>query len=90
MRIVVVDGAGEVGAELVRDLARVEDIDSLVVADTNGVRARDIAADGDSPRVRACELDVHDREAPSPAWWFPYERPAIDEGEISGAKASPV
>ena len=39
MRIVVVGGAGEVGAELVRDLASVEDIDSLVVADVNAARA---------------------------------------------------
>lgn len=61
MRIVVVGGAGEVGAELVRDLGRVEEIDSLVVADVNGAYAADVAADVNSPRVRPCELDVHDR-----------------------------
>src|SRR5438067_2866909 len=63
MRIVVVGGAGEVGAELVRDLARVEDIESLVVADLNADHAADIAAEVNSPRVSACELDVHDRES---------------------------
>jgi saccharopine dehydrogenase-like NADP-dependent oxidoreductase len=63
MRIVVVGGAGEVGSELVQDLARVEEIDSLVVADSNGARGRDIAAGLNSPRVHACELDVHDRES---------------------------
>lgn len=63
MRIVVVGGAGEVGAELVCDLARLEDVDSLVIADRDAGRARDIAADLNSPRVRACGLDVHDRES---------------------------
>jgi saccharopine dehydrogenase (NAD+, L-lysine-forming) len=63
MRIVVVGGAGEVGAELVADLARVEDVDSLVVADSDGARGRGIAADINSPRVHAYELDVHDRES---------------------------
>jgi saccharopine dehydrogenase-like NADP-dependent oxidoreductase len=63
MRIVVVGGAGEVGAEVVRDLARVQDIDSLVVADADSDRAAVIAADVADARVRACELDVHDRES---------------------------
>ena len=63
MRIVVVGGAGEVGAELVRDLAHAEDIDSLLVADVNEDRAAAIAAGVDDRRVGACGLDVHDRES---------------------------
>ena len=63
MRIVVVGGAGEVGAELVRDLTRVQDIDSLLVADVNEDRAATVAADVNDPRVTACGLDVHDRES---------------------------
>lgn len=63
MRIVVVGGAGEVGAELVRDLARVEDIGSLLVADVNEDRAAAIAADVNDRRVSACGLDVNDRES---------------------------
>ncbi len=63
MRIVVVGGAGEVGAELVRDLAHVEDIGSLLVADVNEDRAAAIAADLDDRRVSARGLDVNDRES---------------------------
>jgi lysine 6-dehydrogenase len=61
MRIVVVGGAGEVGAEVVRDLSRAEGLDSLLVADLNADRAAAVAAGLDGSRVSACELDVHDR-----------------------------
>jgi saccharopine dehydrogenase (NAD+, L-lysine-forming) len=61
MRIVVVGGAGEVGTEVVRELARLDDVDSLLVADVDGDRAAAIAADMHSPRVSATKLDVHDR-----------------------------
>src|SRR5215831_8175863 len=43
MRVVVLGGAGEVGAEVTRDLATVDDIDSLVIADVDERRAAEIA-----------------------------------------------
>lgn len=63
MRVVVVGGAGEVGAELARDLAAVDEIDALVIADHDGERAGVIAAEVDRPGVSACALDVHDRRS---------------------------
>ena len=63
MRVVVIGGAGEVGAELVRDLAGVDEIDSLSVADLDADRAGAIAAELKRRGVSACGLDVHDRES---------------------------
>src|SRR5690242_9899881 len=61
MRIVVVGGAGEVGAEVVRDLSGAEGLDSLLVGDLNADRAAAVVAGLDGSRVSACKLDVHDR-----------------------------
>jgi lysine 6-dehydrogenase len=63
MRIVVVGGAGEIGAEVARDLAVVEEIDSLVIADKDGARAARLARELDRPGVSACGLDVLERES---------------------------
>lgn len=62
VRIVVLGGAGEVGAPLTRDLASSADVDELLVADVDGVRAQALAEELGGP-ARAVELDVHDREA---------------------------
>ena len=43
MRVVVLGGAGEVGAEVTRDLAMVDEVDSLVIADVDERRAAEIA-----------------------------------------------
>ncbi|HTT29590.1 MAG TPA: hypothetical protein VMG37_14340, partial [Solirubrobacteraceae bacterium] len=43
MRVVVLGGAGEVGAEVTRDLATVDDVDSLVIADVDERRTAKIA-----------------------------------------------
>src|SRR2546421_6792384 len=64
MRIVLLGGAGEVGAELARDLAQVREVDSLVVGDLDGERAallvRELGSrDG---RVTAAQVDVRDQK----------------------------
>jgi lysine 6-dehydrogenase len=61
MRVVVLGGAGEVGAEVARDLAAVEEIDSLVIADIDGRRAAQIAGEIGSPGIDTVRLDVRDR-----------------------------
>jgi saccharopine dehydrogenase-like NADP-dependent oxidoreductase len=62
MRVVLLGGAGEVGEEIARDLARVPEIDELVIAGRNGPRAAALA-DELGARVTAQELDVRDRDA---------------------------
>lgn len=62
VRIVVLGGAGEVGAALTRDLASWTDVDELLVADVDGAKARALAGELGGP-ARAIELDVHDRDA---------------------------
>jgi lysine 6-dehydrogenase len=62
MRVVVVGGAGEVGAEVTRDLATVDEIDSLVIADVDERRAAEIAGEVERPQVAALKLDVRDRD----------------------------
>ena len=62
MRVVVLGGAGEVGAEVTRDLARVDEIDSLVIADVDERRAAELAGELERPEVAALEVDVRDRD----------------------------
>ena len=62
MRVVVLGGAGEVGAEVSRDLAAVDEIDSLVIADVDARRAAEIAGELERPEVAALEVDVRDRD----------------------------
>jgi lysine 6-dehydrogenase len=63
MRVVVLGGAGEVGAEVTRDLAAVDEIDSLVIADIDERRAAEIARELERPDVVAVGLDLRDRGA---------------------------
>jgi saccharopine dehydrogenase (NAD+, L-lysine-forming) len=65
MRVVLVGGAGEVGAEVARDLARVAEIESLVITDLDGARAARLAEELKPLHrgVSARQLDVGDREA---------------------------
>lgn len=62
MRIVVLGGAGEVGAPLTRDLASCGEVDELLVADINEAGARALAVELGG-RARAIALDVRDRAA---------------------------
>ena len=62
MRVVVLGGAGEVGAEVTRDLAQVDDIDSLVIADVDERRAAELADELGRPGAVALKLDVRDRD----------------------------
>ena len=62
MRVVVLGGAGEVGAEVTRDLAAVDEIDSVVIADLDERRADQIAGELERPEVAALRLDVRDRD----------------------------
>lgn len=65
MRVVLLGGAGEIGAEIARELARVPEIDSLVIADLDGDRAdglaRECGQQGERPSVSVSGVDVHDR-----------------------------
>jgi lysine 6-dehydrogenase len=62
MRVVVLGGAGEVGAEVTRDLAAVDEIDSLVIADVDAMRAAELAGELERRDVAALEVDVRDRD----------------------------
>jgi saccharopine dehydrogenase (NAD+, L-lysine-forming) len=63
MRVVVVGGAGEVGSEVTRDLAAVDEVDSLVIADIDDGRAAKLARELERPGVAAFGLDVRDHGA---------------------------
>jgi saccharopine dehydrogenase-like NADP-dependent oxidoreductase len=60
MRIVVLGGAGEVGAAVAADLAACPEVDELVVADVDGVRAEAVAA-GLGTKASAVALDLRVR-----------------------------
>jgi len=61
MRIVVLGGAGEVGAAVAADLAACPEVGELVVADVDGRRAEAVAASLGA-KASPAVLDVHDRE----------------------------
>ncbi|UGS35731.1 saccharopine dehydrogenase NADP-binding domain-containing protein [Capillimicrobium parvum] len=63
MKAVILGGAGEVGSEVTRDLARDGAFDELVVADLDEGRARTLVDEFDGAGIRAVGLDLHDREA---------------------------
>jgi saccharopine dehydrogenase-like NADP-dependent oxidoreductase len=63
MRVVLLGGAGEVGAEVARDLAAVREIDALVIADLDGQRAAALAGELGRKHIDSRGLDVRDREA---------------------------
>jgi saccharopine dehydrogenase-like NADP-dependent oxidoreductase len=60
VRVVVLGGAGEVGAALSRDLAACSDVAELIVADVDRVKAETLAGELGRPAVPAA-VDVHDR-----------------------------
>jgi saccharopine dehydrogenase-like NADP-dependent oxidoreductase len=62
VRIVVLGGAGEVGAALSRDLGSCVEVDELVVADVDRERA-EAAADAIGSRATPVSLDLHDRDS---------------------------
>jgi saccharopine dehydrogenase-like NADP-dependent oxidoreductase len=62
MRIVILGGAGEVGAAISRDLAACAEVDELVIADIDARRAAALAAELGSP-ASAARLDLRDRDA---------------------------
>jgi saccharopine dehydrogenase (NAD+, L-lysine-forming) len=65
MRVALVGGAGEVGSEIARDLARVAEIETLVIADVDSDRAAALARELESLHsdVSAAGLDINDRES---------------------------
>jgi saccharopine dehydrogenase-like NADP-dependent oxidoreductase len=64
MRVALLGGAGEVGAEIARDLAQLDEIEALLIADLDGARAEKLAGElaPQHPGVSARQLDVHDRD----------------------------
>ena len=63
VKIVVVGGAGEVGKEVTRELARSDEVGELVVADLHQQRAHQLVESLAAPHVSAVGLDVRDGEA---------------------------
>lgn len=63
MKVVVLGGAGDMGAVAVRDLAQNPKVTSLVIADYNYDKARMLAASLNSPKVSAVRVNAHDRDA---------------------------
>jgi saccharopine dehydrogenase (NAD+, L-lysine-forming) len=61
MKIVVLGGAGAMGAAVSADLAACADITELVVADLDGAKAEALA-EAAGGRARAAQLDLADRE----------------------------
>lgn len=51
---------------------------------------RELGVEGITAFTQAKHVHMDFAQAPSPEWWFPYERPAIAEREVGGAKAAPV
>jgi saccharopine dehydrogenase (NAD+, L-lysine-forming) len=65
MRVALIGGAGEVGAEIARDLAQVDEIDSLLIADLDARRAAQLADElaSERPQVSASGIDVRDSQS---------------------------
>jgi saccharopine dehydrogenase (NAD+, L-lysine-forming) len=65
MRVALIGGAGEVGAEIARDLAQVDEIDSLLIADLDARRAAQLAHElaSERPQVSASGIDVRDSQS---------------------------
>jgi lysine 6-dehydrogenase len=61
MRFIVLGGAGDMGNEAVRTLARHEKVKEVMVADLN-LKAAQLLAGELGPPVRACRLDVLDHQ----------------------------
>jgi saccharopine dehydrogenase-like NADP-dependent oxidoreductase len=63
MRIIVLGGCGEMGAEVTRDLALTSDFTEIVIADVNLQKAQALAAELGGGRVRAEQIDAGDEQA---------------------------
>ncbi len=50
---------------------------------------RELGSEGISAFTQAKHVHMDFAQTPSPEWWFPYERPAIDERAAAGAAARP-
>lgn len=61
-RVLVIGGAGEMGAYACRVLAKADEIENVVVADRDGTRAAQLSADL-GPRAVALQLDISDADA---------------------------
>ena len=63
MKVTVFGGAGDMGAEAVRDIAKQKDVESLVIADYNRKAAEKLAAEIGKPHVTAEFCDANDHNA---------------------------
>lgn len=62
MKIIALGGAGDMGSEAVLDLARREEVETLVIGDYDEKAAQSLAAQIGSERVSALRVDAGDRE----------------------------
>lgn len=51
---------------------------------------RELGVEGISAFTQAKHVHMDFAQAPSPEWWFPYERPAIDERALAGTEVAPA
>lgn len=58
MRVVMLGGAGDMGAEAVRDLVQYGPFDEIVIADRNVVGAEKLASELNDRRVSVIEVDA--------------------------------
>jgi saccharopine dehydrogenase-like NADP-dependent oxidoreductase len=72
VKILVLGGAGAMGCEATRDLARTSDFEQIAVADLDRTRAQALVDELGGGRLRALSLDVTD-EAALPAQFAPYD-----------------
>lgn len=63
MKIVVLGGAGDMGAEAVRDLLKYDDIQEITIADINVKSAEKIADTYGENRVKVARVDAEDHQA---------------------------
>ena len=58
MRIIALGGAGDMGSHAVRDLARRDEVEELMIADYNGEAARQLAEDL-GPKCKSMKVDAN-------------------------------
>jgi len=58
MRVLALGGCGQQGSRAVTTLLHADDVEAVVVADIDFIRARDFVARVDDPRLRALQVDV--------------------------------
>ena len=90
MKVIVLGGAGEMGAAAVRDLVQISDVEQVTIADINTKVARNLAATAGEDKALVQEVDAtsrdalvgairgHDVVAGALGPFFQFERPIVE------------